>query len=140
MSLLDTYRLAARKQLLTLTGTATPEWRVCFSAEDGTDPSGVAPVCTDEGHNPDDDYDVYDCCPDPVIECESQVMADYVAALLNRDRDEPSAPPTAVRVEAVGGGWRVRWREVGKPKQRSGFKSKAEAREFMDYLVRWRHR
>ncbi|MFF5977150.1 hypothetical protein ACFY7C_37260 [Streptomyces sp. NPDC012769] len=134
MTRLDTYRLTARELLTTLTGTDTPEWRVCVSFEDGNDPTGVGPVCTDEGHDTDDAA-VYDCCPDPIIECESETMANYVAALLNRDRREPSAPPTAVRVESAGSGWRVRWREAGKPKQRGGFETRAEARQYMEYLV-----
>ncbi|MEU6168042.1 hypothetical protein [Streptomyces tanashiensis] len=85
MSILDVYRGPARDLLSTLTDETAPEWRVCFS-EDGTDePTGVAPVCTDEDHDPDDGS-VYDCCPEPVIECHSMTTADYVAALLNADR------------------------------------------------------
>ncbi|MFE6225430.1 hypothetical protein [Streptomyces sp. NPDC057854] len=87
MSILDVYRGPARDLLTTLAGSAAPEWRVCFS-EDGTDePTGVAPVCTDEGHDPDDGS-VYACCPEPVIECHSMTFADYLAALLNSDRSQ----------------------------------------------------
>ncbi|MER8233527.1 hypothetical protein [Streptomyces sp. NPDC094049] len=85
MSLLDVYRSPARSFLKALSYDAAPEWRVCFS-EDGTpEPTGIAPICPDEGHDPDD-VSVYDCCPEPVIECHHMVVADYLAALLNADR------------------------------------------------------
>jgi hypothetical protein len=89
VSLLDAYRLPARELLATLTGTSTPEWRVCFSTDGSDQPTGIGPICTDDDHDPDDGS-VYSCCPDPVIECDSMVMADYLAALLNADRGEAS--------------------------------------------------
>lgn len=78
-------RDAVRKALLATTGTATPEWRTCFSTDGSEAPTGVAPVCTDEDHEPDDG-NVYDCCPEPVIECGSYSIAAYVVELLNADR------------------------------------------------------
>lgn len=86
MSLLDVYRSPARELLTTLTGTAAPEWRVC-SEEATEELSSIAPVCTDEEHDPDDAF-VYPCCPEPVIECHSGAMAEYFAALLNSDREK----------------------------------------------------
>ncbi|MFE2019841.1 hypothetical protein ACFW9O_17575 [Streptomyces sp. NPDC059499] len=78
-------RDAVRKALLASTGTATPEWRECFSTDGSDEPTGIAPVCTDEDHEPDDGS-VYNCCPEPVIECGSHSTAAYVVELLNADR------------------------------------------------------
>ncbi|WP_282698056.1 hypothetical protein [Streptomyces sp. CC208A] len=86
MSLLDVYRGPARELLTVLAGTSTPEWRVC-SEEAAEELSSIAPVCTDEEHDPDDAW-VYPCCPEPVIECHSSAMADYLTALLNADRSK----------------------------------------------------
>ncbi|AAR29695.1 hypothetical protein VWBp05 [Streptomyces phage VWB] len=87
MSAIDKARKQARELLDLVTGTPTPEWRVCFS-EDGTEePTGIAPVCLDEGHDPDDGS-VYDCCPSPVVECDSDPLAAYLVELLNADRGQ----------------------------------------------------
>lgn len=68
------------------TGNALPEWRPVFST-DGTDgPTGIAPVCTDPEHYEDDAAEAYICCPEPVIECGSPMIADYLTELLNADR------------------------------------------------------
>jgi len=79
-------RKAARELLQTLTGDERPEWRTCFSTDGSDEPTGIAPVCTDD--HDEDDGSVYDCCPDPVIECDSYVTAAYLAALLNADRGQ----------------------------------------------------
>ena len=86
MSLLDVYRKDARDLFATLAGTSTPEWRVC-SEEAAEELTRIAPVCTDEEHDPANAW-VYPCCPEPVIECHSSAMADYLAALLNSDRSK----------------------------------------------------
>ncbi|WP_327162059.1 hypothetical protein [Streptomyces zaomyceticus] len=87
MSAIGKTRAEAREFLDLVTGTPAPEWRVCFS-EDGTEePTGIAPVCLDEGHDPDDGS-VYDCCPSPVIECDSDPFAAYLVELLNADRGQ----------------------------------------------------
>ena len=78
-------RDAARKALLTTTGVAAPEWRTCFSTDGSDEPTGIAPVCTDENHEPED-VSVYPCCPEPVIECGSYSIAAYLVELLNADR------------------------------------------------------
>lgn len=88
MSTLDKIRAAASVALPAFTGAIAPhlpEWRVCFSTDGSDSPTGIAPVCEDEDHDPDDGS-VYDCCPDPVIEVESAELADYLVALLNADR------------------------------------------------------
>ncbi|MFD0358408.1 hypothetical protein ACFVHW_32450 [Streptomyces sp. NPDC127110] len=83
MSALNRLRAAARSDMKRW-GNPDLAWRACFST-DGTDgPTGVAPVCRDEGHDPDDGS-VYVCCPGPVIEVESAPLAEYLAALLNTD-------------------------------------------------------
>ncbi|MDI9885352.1 hypothetical protein QMZ92_13340 [Streptomyces sp. HNM0645] len=87
MSDLTTTRTVARELLRTLNGEPQPEWRTCFSTDGSEEPTGIAPVCPDEDHDPDDDS-VYSCCPLPAIECDSYPMAAYLAALLNGDRQE----------------------------------------------------
>lgn len=88
MSALDQARAAARAQLYALTGGGpNPAWRTCFSTDGTEEPTGVAPICSDEGHEPEDGS-VYDCCPEPVIEVASTALAEYLAALLNADRGE----------------------------------------------------
>lgn len=79
-------RAAARALVYALSGGGpNPAWRTCFSM-DGTDgPTGIAPVCNDEGHD-EDDGSVYTCCPEPVIETGFTPLAEYLAALLNADR------------------------------------------------------
>ncbi|WP_405674807.1 hypothetical protein OG292_03005 [Streptomyces sp. NBC_01511] len=86
MSALSAARTAARRDLLSVLGAgARTEWRTCFSTDGSEEPTGVAPVCPDEGHE-EDDGSVYVCCPEPVIEADSHTMAAYLAALLNADR------------------------------------------------------
>ncbi|WKD37627.1 hypothetical protein KO717_34575 [Streptomyces xanthophaeus] len=85
---MDRARADARIELARLTGgDAAPEWRVCYSTEGTHGPTGIAPVCLDEDHDPDDG-NVYPCCPEPVIEVQSVPLAGYLAALLNADRGE----------------------------------------------------
>ncbi|MFI7010021.1 hypothetical protein [Streptomyces sp. NPDC050145] len=85
MTRLDDARTAAREYLKLMIGDAWPEWRTCYST-DGTEmPSGIAPVCPDEGHE-EDDGTVYNCCPEPVLEVETYPLAEYLVALLNSDR------------------------------------------------------
>lgn len=78
-------RDAARTVLLALSGTARPEWRTAFSTDGTEEPTGIAPVCSDEDHDLDDGS-VYDCCAEPVIECGSYAVAAYLAELVNADR------------------------------------------------------
>ncbi|WP_329032208.1 hypothetical protein OIE71_04515 [Streptomyces sp. NBC_01725] len=85
MSALPAARAAVRDLLNTLGTSRRTEWRTCFSTDGSEEPTGVAPVCPDEGHE-EDDGSVYDCCAEPVIECDSYPMAAYLAALLNADR------------------------------------------------------
>jgi hypothetical protein len=90
VSALDRARAAARSLLADTIDAALPEWRACFST-DGTDgPTAVAPVCADEDHEPTDG-NVYNCCPEPVIEVEWPELAEYLAALLNADRGNAAA-------------------------------------------------
>jgi hypothetical protein len=88
VSAIDRARQAVAAALPAWTGAIgphLPEWRTCFST-DGTDrPTGIVPVCGDEGHDPDDGS-VYDCCPGPVVEAESPELAEYLVTLLNADR------------------------------------------------------
>ncbi|MEE4489372.1 hypothetical protein [Streptomyces sp. BE230] len=79
-------RAATRTLLMTSTGAERPEWRAVFSTDGTDEPTGIAPVCTDPEHLADDEAEAYDCCPDPVIECESPVIATYLVELLNADR------------------------------------------------------
>lgn len=87
MSALDKARKAARIEVEGLYGNEpNTEWRSCFSTDGTSGPTGVAPVCLDDGHDPDDGS-VYDCCPEPIIETGSMPVAEYLAALLNADRE-----------------------------------------------------
>ncbi|MER5559646.1 hypothetical protein ABT071_13675 [Streptomyces sp. NPDC002506] len=78
-------RDAARKLLLATTSTEQPEWRTAFTTDGTDEPTGIAPVCPDEDHEPDDGS-VYPCCPEPAIECDSHKVAAYLVELLNADR------------------------------------------------------
>lgn len=78
-------RTAAREFLKAMGGDAAPEWRTAFTTDGTDEPTGIIPVCTDEGHDPDDGS-VYSCCPAPAIECEFPTIAAYLAELLNADR------------------------------------------------------
>ncbi|WP_393057664.1 hypothetical protein [Streptomyces sp. LN549] len=82
-------RDAAREFLKLMCGDAAPEWRPVFSTDGTDEPTGIAPVCTDPDHGPDDEAEAYACCPDPVIECESHKIAAYLVELLNADRVTP---------------------------------------------------
>jgi hypothetical protein len=89
MSALDRARDAASRALPAFTGAIgphLPEWRACFSTDGTAGPTGIAPICQAEEHDPDDTGDVWACCPEPVIEVESTELAEYLAALLNADR------------------------------------------------------
>lgn len=79
---LDTARAAARERLRLITGANVTAWRVVVT--DDEMPTGIAPVCPDEGHEACD-ASAYDCCPDPVIETWSEPLALYLVALLNAD-------------------------------------------------------
>ena len=87
MNAMDKTRAAAREFLDLVTGTPAPEWRTCFSTAGTDEPTGLAPVCDDEGHDPDDGS-VYECCPNPVVECDSYPLAAYLVELLNADRGQ----------------------------------------------------
>lgn len=97
MSATDKTRKQVREFLDLVTGTAVPEWRACFSENGSEEPTGIAPVCDDEGHDPDDGS-VYGCCPNPVVECDSGPLAAYLVELLNADR--ASAPVVVDRETA----------------------------------------
>jgi hypothetical protein len=87
MNALPHVRTTARDLLQTLTGDAAPQWRMAFSTDGSDEPTGIAPVCPDENHERADGS-VYSCCPEPVIECHSYVMAAYLEQLLNADRGQ----------------------------------------------------
>ncbi|MFF9568454.1 hypothetical protein [Streptomyces sp. NPDC014685] len=78
-------RQRAREVLRAKTGEARPMWRQSFTEVDGAEhPDAVSPVCTDDGHDPDDPT-VYTCCPDSVVEVDSHVLGAYLVELLNAD-------------------------------------------------------
>lgn len=80
-------RAAVRELLLADTGEQRPMWRACFTNLDGTDhPNAIAPVCTDDEHDPEDPT-VYACCPDTVVKVESHVLGAYLVELLNADAE-----------------------------------------------------
>ncbi|MEV5911107.1 hypothetical protein AB0M00_19665 [Streptomyces chartreusis] len=81
-------------------GTRRPMWRVIYT--DSESATGVALVCTAEGADDEhrvivtddgsggpmrDDEGVYDCCPWPQFETESQDVAAYLVELLNADTE-----------------------------------------------------
>jgi hypothetical protein len=88
MSALDKTREQVREFLLLVTGSAVPEWRVCFSTYGTEEPTGIAPVCPDEDHEPADGSVYDDCCPNPVVEVYSGPLAAYLVELLNADRGQ----------------------------------------------------
>lgn len=95
-------RGTAREFLKAMGGDAAPEWRLVFSTDGTDEPTGIAPVCTDPDHYEDDAAEAYDCCPDPVIECDHHQIAAYLVALLNADRATETAL-AAIRTAAQGG-------------------------------------
>lgn len=91
MSDLAAARTAARTLLVTMTGTAVPTWRAVWNGySNRIEATTVAPLCTDETHDPTDGG-LYDCCPEPVIETECPELATYLVALLNADRESGAA-------------------------------------------------
>ena len=84
-------RAAAHAYLATTTGTPTPQWRTGILEYDPATGEGrrttVVPVCPTDDHDTDDDPTVYDCCPEPAIETDSEPLAAYLVALLNADRE-----------------------------------------------------
>lgn len=100
MSTIDKTRAQVREFLKLVTGDSTPEWRVCHSTDGTDEPTGVAPVCLDEGHDPDDSS-VYDCCPDPVVEVDSGPFAAYLVELLKADRGQAAPAPDFFRPGAT---------------------------------------
>ena len=86
MTRLDQARGPAREFFKLMSGDAAPEWRTCYSTDRTDAPTGLAPVCTEEGHD-EDDGSVYTWCPEPVVECESYKLAEYLVALLNAGRE-----------------------------------------------------
>lgn len=84
MGLAETRKAAG--ELLLETGSSAPEWRQAFiELPGGDEPDAIAPICTDEYHDPEDPT-VYTCCPEPVIEVADPTIGAYLAALLNTDR------------------------------------------------------
>jgi len=66
------------------------KWRVIFTDSEG--PTGFAPVCPDQNDRTKhttgfegeaDEMGVYDCCPEPHIECWSASAAERIVHLLN---------------------------------------------------------
>ncbi|WP_432159472.1 hypothetical protein [Streptomyces sp. NRRL F-5630] len=90
MTGLDNARRAAREFLKLMCGDAAPEWRTCYLDGPAAEPTGLAPVCPDESHEATDG-NAYACCPEPVVECESYKVAEYLVALLNADREGGAA-------------------------------------------------
>lgn len=73
-------------------------WRVIVTDSEG--PTGIAPVCPDQddpkrGHASPFDGEpsaadwVFDCCPQPHIECHSATVAAEVVRMLNDANAEP---------------------------------------------------
>lgn len=85
MTRLEDTRCAVREFLKLMCGDAAPEWRTCYPDGSTAEPTGLAPVCPDEDHEATDGG-VYTCCSEPVVECESNKLAEYLVALLNADR------------------------------------------------------
>lgn len=84
-SALDKARRAASELLRQTTGADLPQWRAVFDTDETiAEPNAIAPVCTDDDHEPGDGS-VYDCCPDPVVVVDPPLVA-YLVALLNADR------------------------------------------------------
>lgn len=82
--LAEKIRPAAMNFLHSVTDLQAPAWRICMS-EQTSEVTAVAPVCPDPDHD-EHDAGLWSCCPDPVVECDSLIMAEYIAALLNADR------------------------------------------------------
>jgi hypothetical protein len=70
-------------------------WRVIFT--DSESASGVAPACPaantaggehDLGNGSFDEYGVYDCCPEPHIECWGDKAAERIAQELTKAEAE----------------------------------------------------
>ncbi|MFD9369615.1 hypothetical protein ACFWA6_18250 [Streptomyces sp. NPDC060020] len=61
-------------------------WRPVY-VKAGSEPDGIAPVCSDPDHE-EVDGGVYDCCGELVIEVPDPHLAEYLAALLTADRGE----------------------------------------------------
>ncbi|MFF9088600.1 hypothetical protein ACF1BE_19650 [Streptomyces sp. NPDC014991] len=92
MSALHNARRAAAEALREYDLDGLPEWRLAADDYTGrTEPQCIAPVCPDEGHERVD-ASVYECCPGPVVEVGDRLLAEYLVALLNDDREagEPS--------------------------------------------------
>jgi len=70
-------------------------WRLILTDTESLD--GVAPVCVDPTHPSDEDGPltelVYDCCPQPWLECGSQSIADHVVRALNAAVPATITPP-----------------------------------------------
>ena len=80
-------RSAAAERLREYDLDALPEWRVAADDDSGrTEPQCIAPVCPDDEHERVD-ASVYSCCPGPVVEVGDRLLAEYLVALLNDDRE-----------------------------------------------------
>ncbi|MEV8394785.1 MULTISPECIES: hypothetical protein [unclassified Streptomyces] len=78
-------RRSAREYLASTMGDERPNWRQLFTGEKRVDDSdGIGPVCTDDDHEPIDG-NVYQCCPEPIIEVDSPSLGAYLIELLNTD-------------------------------------------------------
>lgn len=85
MSALDSARDAARALFKAETGAERPGWRQLITGEKRVDDvDGIGPVCTDAEHEALDG-NVYECCPEPIIEVASPAFGAYLVELLNAD-------------------------------------------------------
>jgi hypothetical protein len=80
-------RRAAADQLREYDLDEMPEWRLASDDDTGRgEPQCIAPVCPDPEHERVD-ASIYDCCPGPVVEVGDRLLAEYLVALLNDDRE-----------------------------------------------------
>jgi hypothetical protein len=87
MSSLHDARRAAADRLREYDLDGLPEWRLASEDDTGqTEPRSIAPVCPDDEHERTD-ASVYSCCPEPVIPVGNRLLAEYLVALLNDDRE-----------------------------------------------------
>lgn len=64
-----------------------PEWRLADPGYLGPgEPQCIAPACPHPEHERGD-AGMYSCCPGPFVDIGDRVLAEYLVALLNADRE-----------------------------------------------------
>lgn len=87
MSALDNTRRAAAELLREHDLNGLTEWRLAEDDYRGrSEPRFIAPVCPHDEHERVD-AGIYSCCPGPVVDIGDRVLAEYLVALLNADRE-----------------------------------------------------